>query len=182
MNVNEYWELYEDKIMAMIKREFNRQNIKEKEDAISDAYIWFTEAYNKYNPEYNIPFKNYALDYLYRRFKQYYKIQKIRLTCTHKGEIIPYYIVDKDECKPIETKDEYFKEVLKEIIMEYPEPYNKVLYLKYIKDYTQEQTAKILNYSQSKISRLINNVKDSISNTSNPLYINTQNLYKYLEV
>lgn len=185
MTVNYYWELYEKEINQIIGRTIKQKNIKDTTDIISDAYIWLTEALNKYNPSYNIPFKNYALNYLHLRFVQYNKIQLMRNSGMIKGkyaEINPFSTMteDKDYVPDIISKEEENIFELKDLIKEFPQPLDKIIFL-ILNGYTQEEISNKLNVSQSTISYSIKKIRNAKDNPQHPLHHQSNKLYDYIK-
>ena len=186
MDVKDYWELYEKEINQIIGRTIKHKHIKDTDDLISDAYFWLTEAYNKYNPEYNIPFKNYALNYLHLRFIQYNKIQLMRNSGIIKGnvaEMIPFSSMgteDKNYEPTITCVDNNDEFELNNIINKFPHPLN-IIIQSLLNGNTQNEIAKKLNVSQSTISYALKGIRNSVDNPNSSLYLLSNKLYNYIK-
>lgn len=186
MGVKDYWELYENEINQIIGRTIKHKNIKDTTDIISDAYFWLTEAYNKYDPSYNIPFKNYALNYLHLRFIQYNKIQLMRNSGIIKGnvaEMIPFSSMgteDRNYEPTIIYNDDKDEFELNDIINKFPHPLN-IIIQSLLNGNTQNQIAEKLNVSQSTVSYALKGIRNSVDNPNSSLYLLSNKLYDYIK-
>ena len=186
MDVKAYWELYETEINQIIGRTIKHKNIKDTTDLVSDAYLWLTEAYNKYDESYNIPFKNYALNYLHLRFIQYNKIQLMRNSGIIKGnvaEITPFSCMGTEDTNyeptiiHTDNKDDF---ELKDIINAFPHPLN-IIIQSLLNGNTQNEIAKKLDVSQSTISYALKGIRNAMDNPNNSLYFLSNKLYDYIK-
>lgn len=187
---NKMWELWNSDIEDLIGRCVKRWGLR-GEELLSDAYIYFLKACNKYTPHYKggfYPAKNYIMNYIELYFRNYPKVHETELKLTKFKQIpLSNHVTDnaenlesnKIEIATAITESQVPESELIELINKLPEAFSKAIKMS-MNGKKQWQIAEELGVTQSRVSLMFRYLRNAVENRNDPDV--RQRLTKYEEI